>query len=86
MEIIYYSKFEKQFNKLSREIKKLTLEKEEIFKIDPFDPRLKTHKLHGKFDGYLAFSINYNYRIIFSYTENKKDVKFHSIGTHDIYE
>ncbi len=57
-----------------------------IFTKDPFDPRLKTHKLHGKFDGYFSFSINNKYRIIFYYAENDKDVKFYTIGTHDIYE
>ncbi len=86
MEIFYHSKFQKQLKKLSEEIKELVIEKEAIFKIDPFDSRLKTHKLHGEFLGYLAFSINYKYRVIFSYTENNKDVKFHYIGTHDIYE
>jgi mRNA-degrading endonuclease YafQ of YafQ-DinJ toxin-antitoxin module len=86
MDIIYFKKFEKQFKKLSLEIKLLALEKERIFKIDPFDSRLKTHKLHGKFSVYLAFSVNYKYRSVFSYADNKKDVRFHDIGTHDIYE
>ncbi len=86
MEIFYYSKFEKQFSRLDKNIQSIFIEKENIFKINPFDPRLKTHRLHGKFVGYWAFSINHKIRIVFSYTEDKKDVKFHSIGNHDIYE
>jgi len=86
VDIFYYYKFEKQLNKLNKEIRLLVVEKEKIFRINPFDSRLKTHKLHGKFEDYFAFSINYKYRIIFSYTDNKKDIKFHIIGTHDIYE
>lgn len=86
MLILYTPKFRKEYSKLPDNIKDLFEEKESLFREDVFNVSLKTHKLHGKFDGYLSFSINYKYRIIFSYTENKKDVKFHSIGTHDIYE
>lgn len=86
MEIFYHSKFIKQFKKLHSEIKAVALEKEFIFRSDPFDPRLKTHKLHGKLSGYFSFSINHKYRIIFGYTDDKKNVKFYFIGTHDIYE
>ncbi|MDO8497985.1 MAG: type II toxin-antitoxin system mRNA interferase toxin, RelE/StbE family [bacterium] len=86
MDIFFRPKFEKRFKKLSREIQKLVEERIKIFINDPFDSRLKTHKLHGKFEEYFSFSINNKYRIIFYYTENDKDVKFYSIGTHDIYE
>jgi len=85
MEIFYHSKFIRQFKKLHSDIKTIAAEKEIIFKNDPFDSRLKTHKLHGKLSGYLSFSINYKYRIIFSFIDNK-NIKFYSIGTHDIYE
>jgi len=86
MEIFYHSKFIKIFKKLNKELQLLILERENIFKINIYDLRLKTHKLHGHFIGYLSFSINYKYRVIFNFEENGKDVKFYIIGTHDIYE
>ena len=86
MDISYSGKFIKQYRKLSNEVKKLFEEREEVFKIDNFDPKLKTHKLSGKFEGYLSFSINFKYRIVFEYTDEKKNIRFHTIGTHDIYE
>ena len=85
MEIFYHSKFLKKFKKLNKDIQSLAIEKEEFFKNDPFDSRLKTHKLSGRFEGFYSFSVNHSYRIIFTF--DKKDiVSFHVIGNHDIYE
>lgn len=86
MEIFYHSKFIRQYRKLPDEIKSLVKNKEDIFKGNPFDLRLKTHKLHGKLSGCLSFSVSFKYRIIFKYTEDEKDVRFYYIGNHDIYE
>ncbi len=85
MEIIYSGQFAKRYKKLSVEIKMIAEKKEDIFRVDVFDPRLKTHKLHGRLDEYWAFSINNDYRIIFEFGEGGL-VYFHTIGTHDIYE
>ncbi len=85
MDISYSPKFIKKFLKLPEHIKDLVEEKEIIFKVNNFDSRLKTHKLHGTLNGYYAFSLNYKYRIIFSYFGDNR-VRFDSIGTHDIYE
>lgn len=61
------------------------IEKEAIFKKYPFAKTLKTHKLSGKFSGYYAFSIDYNYRIIFRYMK-KDTIVFVAIGDHSIYQ
>lgn len=66
-------------------IKSLAEEKERIFKINPFDPRLKTHKLHGKYKGAYSFSIDYKYRVLFDFIDGNS-VDFHTIGDHDIYD
>ncbi len=66
-------------------MKELLVEKGEIFRIDNYDTRLKTHKLKGQFNGYYAFSLNNKYRVIFTF-EGLEEIKLHSIGTHDIYE
>ncbi len=86
MEIIYTSKFGREYKKLSLNIKKMAEAKEKIFRNDPFDPALKTHKLHGKLKEFYSFSIDYKYRIIFEISENKNIFYFHSVSDHDIYK
>ncbi len=85
MEIIYSSKFAREYKKLPSNIKNIAEEQETLFRKDPFDPKLKTHKLKGKLSGFLAFSIGYKYRIIFEFAKDNKIVYFHSVGDHDIY-
>ncbi len=57
----------------------------ELFKQAPFHPTLKTHKLYGELKNYYSFSVNYEYRIIFKFI-NEKEVVFMNIGTHKIYQ
>ena len=85
MIIDYSFKFLKQFKKLPKEVKLKSIEIEKIFRKNPFDPRLKTHKLSGSMKDYWAFSINYSYRIGFTFVDSDL-VKFHAVGTHDIYK
>jgi addiction module RelE/StbE family toxin len=85
MKIIYSTKFAKEYKKLPLKVKKLAEKKEKIFREDPFEPSLKTHKLTGKLKEYYSFSMDYQYRIIFEFA--KKDIVwFHSVGTHEIYK
>ncbi len=84
MKIYYSRKFEKEYKRLHFKIKISAEKKEAIFRKNPHDPRLKTHKLTGKLKGYYSFSIDYQYRIIFEFRE-KEIVWFHSVGTHEIY-
>ena len=86
MEIIYSSKFAREYKKLPKDVKTLAEEQEIIFRKDPFDSRLKTHKLKGKLGGFLSFSIGYKYRIIFEFAKDRKTVYFHTVGDHDIYQ
>jgi mRNA-degrading endonuclease YafQ of YafQ-DinJ toxin-antitoxin module len=86
MEIIYSSKFAREYKKLPGNIKNIAEEQEILFRKDPFDIKLKTHKLKGKLNGFLSFSIGYEYRIIFEFTKDKKTAYFHSVGDHDIYQ
>ncbi len=52
------------------------------FTIDPFDPSLKTHKLSGKLKEFWSFSVDYDERVLFYFTEDGKAV-FVDIGSHD---
>ncbi|MFC1663900.1 type II toxin-antitoxin system mRNA interferase toxin, RelE/StbE family [Patescibacteria group bacterium] len=85
MKIYYSSKFAREYRKLPLKIKKIAEKKEQIFKKNHFDKRLKTHKLKGSLIGFLSFSINQKYRIIFEFANSKK-VWFHSVGEHYIYK
>ena len=85
MRIFYSSKFAREYRKLPLRIKKIAERKEQIFRKDPFDPQLKTHKLKGSLKGFLSFSIDRKYRIIFEFI-NRNTVWFHSVGEHSIYK
>lgn len=53
----------------------------ELFKNNPFEPGLKTHKLSGKLKDYWSFSVEYDLRIIFYFSEKEKVVLV-DVGTH----
>ena len=84
MKIVYSKKFVSEYKKLTLDLRLLAEEKEKIFKTNPFDSRLKSHKLTGRLREYWSFSINRKYRIIVHF-EAKSEAWFISIGTHNIY-
>ena len=84
-EIIYTSVFAREYRKLSDEIRTKAEKREKIFRKNPFDTRLKTHKLKGKLIGFWSFSIAQKYRVIFEFVD-QRTVHFHSVGTHDVYQ
>lgn len=84
MKILYLPKFAREYKKLPAKIKDLTEKREKLFRQNPFDPRLKTHKLSGDLSGFWSFSIDYKYRIIFDFASDET-VRFYSVGDHDIY-
>ena len=85
MKILHSSKFAKEYRKLPNSIKDLAEKREEIFRDDPFDPRLRTHKLKGELADFYSFSVSYQWRIVFHF-ENKNTVIFDNIGTHEVYQ
>jgi len=78
-------RFEKHYRKLPKRIKEIAKKKEKIFRDNPFDPRLKTHKLSGKHKEVWAFWITYSYRIKFLFLSDE-EVLYLEIGTHEIYK
>lgn len=85
MEIIYSPQFARDYRRLPETTRRKAEEKEKIFRVNPFDNRLKTHKLSGRLADCFAFSIDYRYRIIFEFLDGKKLI-FHAIGDHSIYK
>ncbi|MDO8518259.1 MAG: type II toxin-antitoxin system mRNA interferase toxin, RelE/StbE family [bacterium] len=88
MEVLYSPKFVRQYKKLPREIQELAAKREDIFRVNPFDSRLKTHKLTGRLKEFSAFWIDYHIRIMFDFAEDSKGkyARFYQIGPHDIYD
>lgn len=75
MEVSFSTSFRKIFRKRikSAEIEEEFWSRLEIFVNDPFDSKLKTHKLSGKLKGLWSFSIEYDLRVVFfSQTTNLK--------------
>lgn len=81
MEIYTSPHFERRYKKLPQNIRERAKRREEIFRVNPFDTRLETHKLHGKGEEW-AFSVDYEYRIKFIFLNGDK-VLFLDVGTHD---
>jgi addiction module RelE/StbE family toxin len=84
MRIFYSPHFLRSYKKLPKEIQLLAEKREDIFRENWKALELETHKLKGLHSGFWAFSINHRYRIIFDL--HGDDVRFHEIGTHDIYD
>jgi len=85
MEISFSSSFRKSFKKRilgKNHIENTFWEMVLAFIKNPFDHRLKTHKLQGKLKDLWSFSIDYDLRVIFYFTEDDKSV-FVDIGKHD---
>ncbi len=57
----------------------------ELLCIEPFHPRLRTHKLKGDLKDSWACSAGYDLRIIFKFVdyENTQAILLESIGSHD---
>ena len=73
MEISFSESFKKIYKK---RIKSTTVEPEfwnrlEIFAVDPFDSKLRTHKLSGKLKDLWSFTIEYDVRVVFYFTKDK---------------
>ncbi|MFA5791715.1 MAG: type II toxin-antitoxin system mRNA interferase toxin, RelE/StbE family [Candidatus Paceibacterota bacterium] len=85
MKIFYTKKFEREYKRLNKKIKLKVESCENIFRKNPFNPTLKTHKLSGELKDFWSFSIDFSYRVIFEFIDNG-NIFFHSIGNHNIYK
>ncbi|MFN5261078.1 MAG: type II toxin-antitoxin system YafQ family toxin [Pseudanabaena sp.] len=85
MEITFSPTFQRAFRKRIKgntDLQTRFWQKIEQFQQDPFQPTLRTHKLSGKMKYTWSFSIEYDARVIFYFTDDGKAV-FIDIGTHD---
>jgi len=85
MEVSFSSTFKRTFKKRIKsntDLEEKFWQKLEQFTVNPYDPSLKTHKLSGKLKEFWSFTIDYDARVLFYFTENEKAV-FVDIGSHD---
>lgn len=85
MEVSFSSSFKRAFKKRikrSSDLEARFWKKLEQFTIDPFEPSLRTHKLSGKLKDFWSFSVDYDARVLFYFTEENRAV-FVDIGSHD---
>jgi len=85
MQIIYSLQFKREYQRLPDFIKGKAERREKIFRINPFNSRLKTHKLGGRLSDFWSFSIDYRYRIVFEF-KSKDKIIFHIVGDHSVYK
>jgi addiction module RelE/StbE family toxin len=82
--ILYKASFVRSYDKLEPELKAEVKEKIELLKSRTNHQALKVHKLQGELKSYYSFSVNYKYRIVFSFI-NKEEIALLGIGDHDVY-
>jgi mRNA-degrading endonuclease YafQ of YafQ-DinJ toxin-antitoxin module len=85
VEVSFSSSFKRVFKKRIKgntELETRFWQKLEQFTVNPFNPSLKTHRLSGKLKDFWSFSIDYDARVLFYFTEDEKAV-FVDIGSHD---
>jgi toxin HigB-1 len=85
---IYYSpRFQRSYKHLDPQIQKASEKRVALFRNDPLDQRLGTHRLHGKLKAYWSFAIDTRHRILFEFIDAKRqEVVFLDIGDHALYQ
>ncbi len=86
MRIALAPQFKRQFKKLPKTLQEEAVEKMELFRDPENHSTLRVHKLHGKLDGRLSFSVNYRYRIIFMWEVMNESAIMLAIGDHALYD
>ena len=83
---IYYSSlFGRAFKKLPIKFLSEVKKRENMFRKDCFDFRLKTHKLKGRHKAFWSFSITRKHRVMFRFISSDA-VLFIDVGDHSIYQ
>lgn len=85
MEVAFSSSFRRAFRKVVKgkpALEEVFWARVEIFVQDPYDGRLRAHKLSGRLRDLWSFSVSYDLRVVFSFVEGGRAV-FEDIGDHD---
>lgn len=85
IEVEYAPAFLKQLKKLPTELQDEARGKIALFAHRSNHRHLKVHKLKGRLASKWSFSVNYSYRIVFSWLPNGV-AGLLAIGDHDVYK
>ena len=90
MKLVTYNSFKRAFKKLIKknpQLQNKVLGILDLLENDPFTSSLKSHKLTGELDGYWSCSVNYDCRIIFTFSQDEESeetlIILIDIGSHD---
>ncbi len=86
MEVSFTPQFRRQFKKLPHALQEEVLEKIALFKEIQQHPQLHVHTLQGKLAGRWSFSVNYRFRIVFTWEVPDVSAIFLTVGDHSIYD
>ena len=90
MKIFWSNGFKRSFKKITKrnsQLKEQIVETLILLAADPFTPSLKSHKLSGNLDRFWSYSVAYDCRIIFNFSEDEQlsemVIILIDIGSHD---
>lgn len=83
--IFYSPHFTRAIKRLPSELANEASKRENLFRCDCFDARLRTHKLKGRHRDLWSFSVTTKYRIMFRFL-SADSVYFLDVGDHSIYQ
>lgn len=81
MQYILSKRFEKEFAKLPKPVKKKVLVVLQKFVDDPNDPSLRSHRLSGKWNNHYSVDVTGDVRAVYVYIEDNI-VHFVAVGSH----
>jgi addiction module RelE/StbE family toxin len=82
MIINFRKKFIRQFEKLRKDEQKRVNDALELFKENPFAPKLRNHALSGKYNKIRSISVGGDIRLHYYEKDDKVTIIFIEIGTH----
>ncbi len=86
MIIYYHPRFRRNYRGLDKQVKAQAEERITLFRREPFNVRLDTHRLHGKLKNQWSFSVNNRDRVLFEFLNKPQtEAVFLDIGDHRIY-
>lgn len=86
IDILTTATFDQLFQSLPTKIQLKAATKTELFRENPFNPILRTEKLHPPKHDVWSFRVNIHYRIVFKFIGSKQ-AEFRFIGHHNkIYD
>lgn len=80
MRYITSKRFDKNFSKLSKQVKSQATKQFEVFTQDPMSPTLNNHRLHGKWARHRSINVTGNIRAIYIFENGV--TRFIDIGSH----